>query len=284
MPIPSRVRRVPAVSRLSSAACLGALGMLIFACASAGAQARAAPAPPSVLNRAVEINSPNVTFADALKLLTKQYGLNFLADGSPALQRADWKARGTLRAALDDLADTFDYTWQPMPSGVILMSKRFHSPDEAPQAHLPELRQAAREIMALFAPFDFDRSGSWWLAVDALTASFTPVQMQALRDGVPLPYAALSDPQRRLLQSGISTNAFEFTYKRWEEAEKAYNGLSAGSWLVVKRYATPSNWEASVMHKDRRSYLFYMHAFTIGFNDEILHSVFKPKTDASEQQ
>ena len=67
--------------------------------------------PPAILAQEITLRQNDAGLKDALRLL-QAFGINALADGEPALQKASFDIKGTVRQVLDQVADTFDYKWR----------------------------------------------------------------------------------------------------------------------------------------------------------------------------
>src|SRR5579884_313347 len=171
---------------------------------------------PDWMAKPIALTVQRQSLSDITAILSAQLGLSIVADGEPLTRQADVELNGTAKEALDRVADIFDYTWMPLKSGVILMRKRFKNPDDYPQMNLEEMRQMAREIVAVLQALPFDPNPAHENAIiTELFRSFTPAQVLLLRSGRVLRGSELSVQQLNLLQQAVLSSYFSEPCSAW---------------------------------------------------------------------
>jgi hypothetical protein len=208
----------------------------------ASAQICLAQKPPrdnAALSRAAQLSAKQTSMSDMLATLSASAHISILADGEPVLKKADVICAGTLREALDKVADTFDYTWSITKGGIVLLSKRFKSPDERPQVNLPETLELMRNVVRALQTVDYDPdpSHATTLVREALQ-SFTPQQTHDLESGVKLSGASLLPQQKALLTQAIATRTFAEALRMWEAALPTIENMPISRVEARKRIGT----------------------------------------------
>lgn len=199
------------------------------------AQSRPVIPAERFLNRPLAVHIHNASLAEMARSLGKNGRFNLLIDGEPLRQHGDVDSDGTLREALDRVADAFDYSWAVGKSGAVLMTKRFRNPRERPQIHLAELRQAAKDVLDALnqVQSDGDASRSTALLVD-LARSMTKEQADALREGQILHGSDLAPAQLQMLTQAALIITFAGPYRVWDELYSKLRGLPK-SFITAKR-------------------------------------------------
>ncbi len=182
----------------------------------------------------VKLDLKQQSLPDMIDALCQQAHCNVLIDDEPLLAKADLKFDGTASAALDQIADTFDYTWVASRHGGILMQKAFRNPLEHPQINLPELRRAAHDAlttMSAVAYDTFDHKQDWPLIIHDMAASFTPEQWHILNDDtVPeekrrMTMQQMTPTQRGLLAQALYRSSFHNLLQGWQEMAAGLDNL-----------------------------------------------------------
>ena len=176
-----------------------------------------APLRSQVLDREVEVRAKRASLPGILEDLATRYGIAVLADGWPLRDTADLDFRGSLRDALDRIAEAFDYTWKLSSKGMVLLNKRFKNPDERPQLNLLELRHVAKEMLTALPPVESAEDHTdWGKMIVTLADMLSPEQTQMLQSGKKLAASDLTPAQRILLERIILTRGFSVPRGVWE--------------------------------------------------------------------
>jgi len=193
--------------------CLCVLGLVAFPCFAQQ------PDPlPAVFQKKIQVTLQGATMDATLAALAKDNHINIVADGEPLLQKADINLDGTLREALDKVADLFDYNWTVSRAGVVLMTKRFKNPKERPQFNLPEMLGLTHDMITALTAIDYDRDPSHWqIRVKQMASTFTTEQLRALESGKTLRGSDLLPTQQGLLQNAVVSKAFAGALHLWED-------------------------------------------------------------------
>ena len=135
-----------------------------------------------------------------------------------------------MKDVLDRVTDHFDFTWRINSRGAILMNKRFHNPEERPQAHLAEMQHMAKDALTAFGSLKFDPYPSHDTSLrNDLYRSLTPQQHSALLAGLHLKVENLSPEQAESLNQAILNHAAAPLYSRWELLSSQLFGIPTGS-------------------------------------------------------
>lgn len=133
----------------------------------------------------VATNLKEVTFQEAIKELSRQCKIGFIADDIPSSDRFTIKYVGTIKSLLDKFADFYDYSWKVGGEGEIQMMKQFSALHDYPQANMPELMQTAKEMQDVFSSIGSYPGAQNRLhpVAKTLYASFTQEQLAYLKAG-----------------------------------------------------------------------------------------------------
>lgn len=178
------------------------------------------------LEEQISLQAKQTSLSSILQALHGITRVSILADGEPALLKVDVNLKGTVRAALDSIADTFDYKWMLSPDGVVLMNKRFKSTREWPQMHLAEMTQMAKDIhnaLAL-APIP-DAQASPNPILKQLLQSLTPEQYRAITSPQPFYARDLQPAQYQLFVQSMWTFETPQALETWEELANLLTGF-----------------------------------------------------------
>jgi len=188
---------------------------------------------PAFLKKPFRADAATRTFAQYAKMLREQCGISLIADGIPLKENAELEFDGTAKAALNRIADAFDFTWTTK-SGIVLMNKRFKSKEERPQINLPEMRQMTKEIVEAFHSIKYNADPQQWKPMlQTLAQSFTREQAQTLLEGQTLQATQLAPQQRELLTQAIYTMTFARPLPAWEMLLYRLENIS-NSYLLAK--------------------------------------------------
>ncbi|MCW3097056.1 MAG: hypothetical protein JWL77_2674 [Chthonomonadaceae bacterium] len=175
-------------------------------------------------------------FVDVIATLSTKVGLNILVDDEPLLHDVTLEIDGSVKDALDQVSDAFDYTWKQKPSGIIVMYKRFHNASEHPQYSLPELRRMAHEVVNIFKAvpnaIPVDSNDDFTTRTNTFFGMLTPPQVEMLRAGRMLRGSDLNAEQAEALQTAILRNMFVDQVTPWQELMIELDGLDRSSFYV----------------------------------------------------
>lgn len=123
---------------------------LLFAPKTSLAQATQTKMPDFERKSSLSMNGTSLV--NALHMLQANGQITILADGESILDNVSFNASGvSLREVVDTVTDKFDYKWYVTSGGVVVMTKRFESPQERPQMHLAEMQQMSKDIVKAFS-------------------------------------------------------------------------------------------------------------------------------------
>jgi hypothetical protein len=156
--------------------------------------------------------------------IAQRYHVSILIEGKPEPEPLSLQVKGTLKEALDTIANAFDYRWTLCKSGVILFNKRFQNIQAHPQILLSEQRQMVHDILKSLeiAPTS---ELSWDAQIKSLTSTFTPMQWDALRTQGHLFGASLSNAQLTLLARANYDNTFGEQVRAWTRLRRWLDSL-----------------------------------------------------------
>lgn len=176
------------------------------------------------------------SFAAILTALSRQIGKNIVVDDEPLLKSAAFNIDGTTKDVLDKVAATFDYSWTLSRSGVIMLTKRFQSPDEVPQMNLPELRQMVKQSLAALSNVQCDTQEDWWcFQCKTLFELFSSQQQQDLKAGQSIGYADWTAEQRTLTRQMVVNRRFAGILRGWKYIDMMLSGFSRAA-VQMQRY------------------------------------------------
>ena len=172
----------------------------------------------------ISVKFIGVPFSKILSVLSKQFKLNILTDGTPVLNQAEIEMTGSPKEVLDRIADVFDFRWSLSKHGVILFTKRFKNPDEHPQMHLQEMQHMVQDILSFWPRRPGDIKGSIY-PLNALYRTFSPEQLQRLQNGQALSLDQLDEQQRSLVQLALQNNLMRNSRDVWEKTSAELGGM-----------------------------------------------------------
>src|SRR5687768_6914649 len=145
MPV-SRLKRVWMLGILLLGASYGALAIPDASAPGSGTL------PPRYSQEFVWPDEQGSMPADAELIATKAE-ISILIEGwprkpEPLPQAGRPNRKLTVSAALSDLAERYDYTWELSRSGVVLFRKRFSDEHSRPEATHAELRESVRDMLS----------------------------------------------------------------------------------------------------------------------------------------
>jgi hypothetical protein len=168
--------------------------------------------------------------------LSRQLKVDVIIDDTPQRQEADLDILATGANALSQVADRFDYTWEILQDGMVLLRKRFKEKNEHPQTNFPELQRTARDICATLSPLPDGSTGHWSNTIRVLFQSLTQDQISSLSNGARLKVADLSAAQQRLVERAILRHGFSDDLLRpWKQLANRLDTL-AGARIEVRSY------------------------------------------------
>ncbi|MCW3052619.1 MAG: hypothetical protein JWN14_1789 [Chthonomonadales bacterium] len=167
----------------------------------------------------VELVFKAADMATILDKIHEQTGITIIREGSPVKSVADISFHGPLKAALDQIADTFDYIWVPSKklSKALLMNKRFRSQEEHPEWHEKEMLHVSEQVCrALQSPLAVSEPyGNVRDLLHLLYHELSAEQLQSLYKGGKLTFQDLSAGQSLLLNQQIYSVALGGVNDSW---------------------------------------------------------------------
>lgn len=241
---------------LSRTLFLCTLTAFIGVCSCYAKQPSAALAPPNTgvmfLNKPFAYPNSETTLGDVATALTKQCGISFVIDGQPVREKSALKLQGTVKEALDQMGEAFDYSWRLSKGQVVVMTKRFKDPDTHPQASLREMRESVRQILSALRLIPYNPDPKRWpQAVAELGESLMPQQMAVLKAGQYLSASTLSASQAQLMQEAILGNTFADQLPIWEELSAKLDGLPKSTLVAKPRSTSPTLFDVFFVYRDR---------------------------------
>ena len=187
------------------------------------------------LLKTFEAHLKDAAFTDILRLLVEKYYINVVVDGYPLKLKSDLDVKGTIGAALDVIANSFDFEWMLSRSGIVTMTKRFHNHNDYPQVNALEMRRLSRDITNTLqlVPFDPVPGNSTELLLQ-LAHMMTETQWQTLRSGEILRGSTMSPEQTTVFQRAAFTSAFAPSFKAWTELANQLDEMPSGYFLAKK--------------------------------------------------
>ena len=178
------------------------------------------------------IHARGVSFVDALEMVSRQTGLQIIADGEPGIKKANIDVTGTAAEVLAKVADTFDYTIKPGRNHTFILVKRFWSPDSLPQTHLNEMRRMAADIISILGD---DIKPRLLLGHDfrALYNSLSEGQQATVKNGGRLPYDELSTEQQSVVRQLALTDGYGEAFTAVKLLYSQLYGLKTSSLQTV---------------------------------------------------
>lgn len=192
--------------------------------------------------RNVDLTLQDKPISAIIEALSDQIGHGIVLDGKPLLARGSFKLHTSAKSALDQVAECFDCSWTSGKHGVILMSKRFHQPDDLPQIHLKEMQKMAADLLSIWPedaskarlshyPFTTVRISPG----NALFRTFSSDQVKYLNDGHVLTYQELTAEQKDLIHLCILNGASGDSHDIWD-------GLNARLAKMPESYLQWRSW------------------------------------------
>ena len=111
------------------------------------------------------------------------------------------------------------------------MVKRFRNPDDRPQLIVPELREMARDVLAILPYLPYDPTPHpdfpWAILLRRFAKSFTPDQLDAMKSGKHLLLVDLTPEQRDTVLQAVLLRAYGDSRTYWEQLFHQLDGLPA---------------------------------------------------------
>jgi len=198
-------------------------------------------------------------FGAILSELSRQIGTSIMADDEPLVKAASFDIEGSAKAALDKIANTFDYSWQTSKSGMVLMSKRFDNPQEIPQMHLLELQQMVKQSLEALSFIKCDSTFDWWsFKCKTLYDLMTPEQKQYLQTGKALGYAEWTPEQRDLVWQMTLNRRFSGFLTGWNDLNFTLSGFARAAIQRQNRVIVDGAYVAPAFGQHGKEYLFFL--------------------------
>lgn len=242
----------------------------VFFCFGAAPSLRAQQAVPltpgaaqpvsDLEGRQVELALEDQPLAAIIAALAAQIGHGIVLDGKPVKAKASVHLHTSAKAALDQVAESFDCSWKLGKSGAVLMSKRFHTPGDLPQIHLKEMQQMAADLLTIWPENASQaRMESYPFVTmmispgNALLRTMNGAQMKLLNDGKPLTLQDLSGEQQQIMRLVVAQSASGTTHDIWEAldarlAKMAYSSLQWRSWYHNRLDKQPTPFQYSLKY------------------------------------
>ena len=172
-------------------------------------------------SKIVNLDFKKSPMSSILEKLTKESGINIIADDIPRLEEADINFKGSAKGALDAIASTYDFNWSVSKLGVIVMRKRFKSVNEFPQMNLLEAKQMVKELKSALSiiPFDPSSIDNFPERMRILYRSLTPTQVTFLDEGGSIKATELTTTQLGYLQKALWCKGFYRVLKALDYAD-----------------------------------------------------------------
>ena len=178
------------------------------------------PATPKWIEDAtVDFAFKDAGMATLLEKIHEETGITVLREGYPVLAAANLSFHGPLKSALNQIAETFDYTWAPSKkiSHALVFNKRFRSPEEHPEWREKEMLHVAEQVCrALQIPSALSETyGNTRDLLPLLYHKLSPDQLQFLSQGGKLSLQDLNAGQTLLLNQEIYSAALGGVNRSW---------------------------------------------------------------------
>jgi hypothetical protein len=209
-------------------------------------------------NKRVDLVFENQSLTSILRTLSERIGRGIILDGKPLVSEGTLQLHTTAKKALDQVAETFDCTWDLGKHGAVLMNKRFHQPGDLPQLHLKEMQKMAADLLTIWPENAGKARLSRYPFVtpqispgNALFRTFTDEQVTILKSGNQIIFQDLSDTQKDLVRLGILNGASGTSHDIWEglnaRLEKMpYSYLQWRSWFHNQLDSHPTPYQFSL--------------------------------------
>ncbi len=225
---------------------------------------------PKAYEQKVQLRLGAVPLSAYVATIASSAHVNILVDGEPALLKADLDFDGSVKQAIYKLADVFDYTWTVAKSGCVLMSKRFKSLDERPQATLPEMTRMARDVVSALTSVDYDKDSNHWnQLIVQIGRSLTPAQYQLLTTKMGLHGSDLNPDQLHQLQQAMLFSTLNNQLQMWQTMLSNLVGMDASALSTRKHPVVPGD-----IYNRIFDYIYSFHSL-----DGSEHSVSFPSID-----
>jgi hypothetical protein len=205
--------------------------MLLLSLHSLAAQSQTFPgkkASVSITPLWLENATVDLAFKDAdmetlLESIHEQTGITILKADAPVRKTFTIKFRGSLKEALNQIADNYDYNWtlSQKSNKTFLFRKRFQSPTEYPEWIEKEMLHVAEQICrALQSPDAVSEPyGNDMDLLHLLYHSLSPQQLQVIYQGGKLTVQDLDPGQMLLLNQEIYSVVIGGVGKTWQKMQ-----------------------------------------------------------------
>jgi hypothetical protein len=188
----------------------------------------------------VDLNFKDADMAAMLDKIHRETGITILREGAPVNVSANMVFHGSLKTALDQIAETFDYIWLPSQKlrNSLLFMKRYRSPEQHPEWHEKEMLHVTEQVCrALQSPFAVSESyGNERNLLHLLYHKLSAEQLQFLYQGEQLSFHDLDGAQTLLLNQQIYSVALGDTAHSWQAMQSRLAHLKDAK-LVFHSYA-----------------------------------------------
>lgn len=177
----------------------------------------------------VDLAFKDADMATMLDKIHTQTGLTILREGVPIKATSNFTFHGSLKTAMDQIADTFDYNWTPSKTvrKALLFKKRFRTPEEHPEWYEKEMLHTAEQVCrALQSPFALSESyGNTRDLLHLLYHKLNPDQLQLLYQGGQLSFQDLNPGQSLLVNQQIYNVALGGVNSSWQHLQSRLTHL-----------------------------------------------------------
>jgi hypothetical protein len=234
--------------------------------ASGPVRTTAAPTPalPRIFSQTrVKLALNDESLAEMLdRLIPESTALNYVVEDLPIKRKGTVLVDGTLKDALDRIADLFDYTWRVRKGTIVIFEKRFSDPNEHPQLILPELQRVARGMNTVLRAIPIQSGmSSDGENIRTFHHSLTPEQLVRLNRKEAIGIQDLTEAQRTLMLTALYSSAYRQMVAAWQDIEvqligmpSSYLALSQGRKYRVLTYYYPQR-NAQLGRQDLRLFL-----------------------------
>lgn len=195
--------------------------------------------PAEFTTRTVSLSLKQAKMAEVIAQVARQSERGILVNDEPRDNKADVEFKGTLKDALDKVAEAYDYAWTLNKHHVVLMTKRFKRYEEYPQLIPLEVQQTAEDSRTIVDAFDMASLADGVPVIRAVYYALTPEQTAQLRSGAKLTGRQLTEAQRKLLQGAVLQNLLHHPHMQWKaaaEAAEQFASATPASYLRMKRF------------------------------------------------
>lgn len=210
------------ISRRARATIQAAAMLSLLIQRNAATQQYEEPKSDSSLSKTVELRFNGISMQAMLRDVSDQFRVSVFADGVPIRDKADIEFHGSLRDALDKIADTFDYSVTVHKSGIVSMMKRFTNPEDRPQMAAAEIRQTAADMLTILPALLYDTAEPplWARMMRQLARRLPPEMIESMKHGKEFVVSDLPPDARQPLADILQWRAYGVARSSWEQLHR----------------------------------------------------------------